>query len=391
MIWTEKHRRVGRYKYKVLHLARNNQLHKLKMESEWLCSSSGKRPVSYGRSQSWHGSIHAVVKRANGKLVSTNKCVTYTMWSFSCSQLLLARLHVANRVLRNYNYLGEQGNFQGRRIRKKKPKKLGIFKEKKTEWKCTDGYIKEWSILFCVFLLEKPSKKIFLNHWNRLQESLWNFEECDELGITDPDLGQKKGFMPCLWGAFQHWNSIVWPLLGLPGKSKYFLHKHIFFITKKIDFGNSSAALLQLEIMHTCSLLSTYTWNEPFPNPPIFGLLQHSQTTKNFAVPLQIKSQCQRILYSLFGIHLVEKRNTSKMSPNGKHIGWKYLISYPNCFISVIYLDINTDKKSSFHFEKKEVLMFKEGPEVYFKHSLLTYFLLMSFDFVVEWTFLYTW
>lgn len=103
-------------------------------------------------------------------------------------------------------------------------------------------------------------------------------------------LGQENGFID-LWRAFQHWNSIVWPLLGLPGESNISCNKHIFLITKDINFRNSSAALLQLEILHTYSLLSTYTWNEPFPNPSIFGLLQHSQTTKNFAVPLQIKQR----------------------------------------------------------------------------------------------------
>lgn len=43
--------------------------------------------------------------------------------------------------------------------KKKKEKGLGIFKEKNNEWKCTDGYITECSILFSVFLLEKPSKE----------------------------------------------------------------------------------------------------------------------------------------------------------------------------------------------------------------------------------------
>lgn len=47
--------RLSSCKYKVLHLAQSNQLHKHKIESKWLCSSSGERTGSYGRSQSRYG------------------------------------------------------------------------------------------------------------------------------------------------------------------------------------------------------------------------------------------------------------------------------------------------------------------------------------------------
>lgn len=61
-----------------------------------------------------------------------------------------------------------------------------------------------------------------------MQGILWNFYDCDELGITDTDLGQENGFID-LPRAFQHWNSIIWPLLGLLGKSKYFLQQACLF------------------------------------------------------------------------------------------------------------------------------------------------------------------
>lgn len=60
------------------------------------------------------------------------------------------------------------------------------------------------------------------------------------------------------------------------------------------------------------------------------------------------------------------------MSQDGKHTERKSLISYPICLISLIVLDINTEKNTGFLFAKEENVMFKEAPEVYFKCSFFT-------------------
>lgn len=73
---------------------------------------------------------------------------------------------------------------------------LGIFIEK-TEWKCANGDMKEWSSLVSVSFLDKTwqdrkriSKKTFLNNWNRFQGSLWNFYDWDELRMNDLKSGK---------------------------------------------------------------------------------------------------------------------------------------------------------------------------------------------------------
>lgn len=98
---SEEYRIVGRCKYKVLHLAGSNQHHRCKMGSEWLCNSQ-EEDLGVIEDHNFHmGQYHAAVKKGNCKLVWINKSVTCMIWSFICSQQLLAKLHVSNRILRN--------------------------------------------------------------------------------------------------------------------------------------------------------------------------------------------------------------------------------------------------------------------------------------------------
>lgn len=137
-----------------------------------------------------------------------------------------------------------------------------------------------------------------------MQGILWNFYDCDELAITDTDLGQENGFID-LPRVFQHWNSIIWPLLGLPGKSKYFLQQVCLFNYKENrpwKFFTYPIAIRYYS--YKFSSVNIYLkWN--ISKTIYFGFLQHWRITADFAVPLQIDCQCQKILYSSVGINLI--------------------------------------------------------------------------------------